>query len=160
MSKPQQNLNQYNKIFETLCSDGDQLDIFDMVAYSLYKKAKKEFVKNIKVQYSRKPTQSELNNYVSSAELHLENYKSQAERMVGDLFNNILNEKYPEIENQVLKEYNKNNFWYDVFIGLFTSFLWSVILVVMYFIISGYSIEEVGKQYFNKHKIEDKTNPK
>lgn len=145
-----QNLNEYNKVFEKLCSDGDNLDIYDMVAYGIYKKSKRTFITNHKSQKGKSPTPNEIKNYVSSAEAHLDNYKLQAEKMVEELFNNIMLDKLPEIENQLLKKIVKPSFWKNVFTNIFASFLWAIFLVIMYFIIFGYSLEQIGQKYFSK----------
>lgn len=148
-----QNLDDYNKIFEKLSSTGEELDIYDMVAYGIYKKSKRIYITNHKKENGKNPTEKELKIYVSGAETHLDTYKSQAERMIEELFNTILDGKLPEIENKIIKTHIKPSFGYGVLINLVSSLIWAVLLVIMYFIFSpkDYSLDKLGKEYFNKN---------
>jgi hypothetical protein len=122
-----------------------------MVAYCLYKKNKRNFITKYKKDKNKNPTQKELESYVASAETHLESYKNQAETFLSSLFNNILDEKQVEIENIVLKKYvnaHNSSFWYSIFTNLVASFIWAILLVIMFFVAQDYSFEQIARDYF------------
>ena len=57
-----QNLEDYNKVFEKLCPNNDNLDIYGALAYVFYKKSKREYIANYKKDKSKNPTQKEITN--------------------------------------------------------------------------------------------------
>lgn len=147
-----QDLNKYNKIFEKLCNDGNQLDIYDMVAYGLYKRNKRNFIISYKEKNKKNPSQREIENHTMTAETQIASLKQESGILVDELFNEIMVKKLPEIESQILKKHIKPSFWFNVWTNIVASFFWALLLLIMYFMVSEYSIRDIGEKYFGKEK--------
>ena len=92
--------NAYNYIYEKLVESSD--DINGMIAYSLYKREKIQFIRDFALQYNRNPTDVELKSFhlSSNTEARLNAYRLQAGVVAREFLEISLAEKVREIEDQ------------------------------------------------------------
>lgn len=142
----------YNFIYSKLVEKDS--DLIGHIAYSLYKKSKIEYIETQKVA-GKTPTDTELVpfNEFSSTESSLESYKLKATLIVQGFIESALAEElesYKEqaVNNQIniLSEVIKplvTPTWKNVLIGVVSSFVFALITIVFYFIITygNYSIK-------------------
>lgn len=133
----------YNFIYEKLVSADD--DIIGMIAYSLYKREKVEYIRNFKTKYKRDPEDSDLQSFhiSSNTEARLSGYGVQAKEIAREFLEIALAEKVEEIESRLLADYQSTQigsdlrqlrkFWPAVLQGLVSSWLFaaSIGLIVL-----------------------------
>lgn len=133
----------YNFIYEKLVSAPD--DIVGMIAYSLYKKEKVEYVRSFTKQYGRAPEDQDLQSFhvSSNTQARLSGYGVEAKEIAREFLEIALEEKVEEIESQLLADYQLTQigsdlrqlrkFWPAVIQGLVSSWLFagSIGLIVL-----------------------------
>jgi hypothetical protein len=134
----------YNFIYSKLVEDDS--DLIGLIAYSLYKKHKIEFIEKQK-QDGKDVSDSDLIpfNDFSSSDSSLENYKIKAEIIMQGFIDNVLDETIEEIEtstvnrhSEILKSIIKpltSGFWGNVWAGLLSAFIFAIILAVIAFLL-------------------------
>ena len=134
----------YNFIYTKLVH-GEE-DMIGHIAYSLYKKHKIEYINSKKVE-GQELTDEDLKpfNDISSVDSAIQNYRIQAELILQDFTNEALEESLTEMQEQailnqtiILKDVVKEltpGFWKNVWIGLVSSFIFSLVLALIAFII-------------------------
>jgi hypothetical protein len=95
----------YNFIYEKLVSAPD--DIVGMIAYSLYKKEKVEYIRNFATQYGMAPEEQDLQSFhvSSNTQARLSGYRVQAKEIAREFLEIALEEKVEEIESQLLADF-------------------------------------------------------
>lgn len=90
----------YNFIYEKLVESED--DINGMIAYSLYKREKIEFIRSFLSKYSRAPTEEERKSFYlsSNTDARLNAYRIQAGVIAREFLEISLEEKVKEIEGK------------------------------------------------------------
>lgn len=126
----------YNFIYEKLVST--PTDVVGMIAYSLYKKEKVEYIRNFKQRYGKDPEDLDLQSFhvSTNTESRLNGYGVQAKEIVREFLEISLEEKVGEIESKLLADYESTQigadlrqlqkFWPSVFQGLVSSWLFTL----------------------------------
>ncbi|MDP1772898.1 MAG: hypothetical protein Q8L15_11495 [Methylobacter sp.] len=134
----------YNYIYDKLVEDKN--DILGIIAYSIYKRQKIEYLKKFKEENNREATQSEINSFkeLSNSDTQLEFYRTQAVHLANAFLEEALSEhieaKEQEFSIRVHAELSgiKNKFWNGVaqslvgsilfvlFVGIIVFFSWSL----------------------------------
>lgn len=132
---------QFNYIYDELVSDSD--DIAGIIAYSVYKRQKIEWIKKFKEDHEgRDPTEDELRNFtgISTSPAQLEFYKSEAAFLTQNFLSDVLEEDLIEREasffrSKVSTELTRirPSFWRDVFAGAIGALVFVMITGVLYF---------------------------
>lgn len=130
--------NQYNRMFETLVPSTDgQADVLrGMIAYSLYKRAKCEWVqdkKNNPASPGAGPTQAELEEYARTwTPSMVENLNKQAEATIEAFAAEIIKINTPDIEKAALRgKWSK-----DLWTGVISNGIFTLILIGLAFILA------------------------
>lgn len=142
----------YEKLVEN-----DQ-DLVGMIAYSIYKKHKQEFIKNYKKENNQKnPSTSKLQPFHTSCQLEfqLRKYRDESTTLVSALTNEIINLKKEEIKTILGTESKTKQFWLGVLQSLVASLIWVLIIAIIAFIL--WSMEhspfDAIKSIINKENI-------
>lgn len=135
--------NQYNFIYRKLVTDKN--DVLGIIAYSIYKRQKIEFIKNFETQNNRPPDDNDLRHFIniSNSDSQLELYKNQALELTQNFLNETIAEDIAkrelEFDSRVKAELSKvkNSFisgvlqslvgsiFFVIFVGLLVFFSWS-----------------------------------
>ena len=136
---------QYNFIYSKLVSSED--DVMGLLAYSIYKRHKIEFIEDFKKKKGTAPTDSDIESFIMSSvtESQLAKYKESAAAILGenvasavrDELNNINFDFQKSVEPVVKKHtYSAGK---TIFLNVIASFIFSLILVVVFML--GYTTE-------------------
>ena len=153
----------YNYIYTELVRNED--DILGIVAYSLYKRQKIEYIKSFKDKMGRDPSDGDLAQFheVSNSEFQLQAYRNQADTLSQDFLAIALETRAVELEayysnktNQEIRSY-KPNYWVGVSQGVVASFIF--VLVVGLIAMFTWSVKQgprqVIEQVFNVKIIDE-----
>lgn len=133
----------YNYIYSKIVEDDN--DLVGHIAYSLYKKSKIEYIEKQK-QDGKTPTDTDLIpfNDFSSSDGSIDSYKIKAELLVQNFIDNVLSEEFANYKNQAIQQQAeilkgiikplRTSFWMDVLTGIVASFLFTLILAILFFI--------------------------
>lgn len=97
----------YSWVFQELTkNDQGQFNLESIVAYTIYKKHKIDFINQIKTQYQRDPEDQEWQIFHTQCELpsSLQGYRNQATIVVSQLLNVALGTEIEALEEQALLE--------------------------------------------------------
>lgn len=126
----------YNFIYEKLVSSPS--DIVGMIAYSLYKREKVEYIREFKQRNGKDPEASDLHSYhlSTNTESRLSGYGVQAKEIAREFLEISLGTKVGEIESKLLADYESTQigsdlrqlqkFWPSVFQGFVSSWLFTL----------------------------------
>lgn len=91
----------FNFIFDKLVLDND--DFVGMVAYSIYKQQKIEWLNNFKKENGRTATDAELESFIQFSNLasQLESYRDQATNLIDTFLDVVLADKYEEMQEEI-----------------------------------------------------------
>lgn len=97
----------YSWVFQKLTeNDQGQFNLESIVAYTIYKKHKIDFINQIKTQHNRDPEDREWQIFHTQCELpsSLQGYRNQATVIVSELLNVALGTEIEALEEQALLE--------------------------------------------------------
>lgn len=126
----------YNFIYEKLVSSSS--DIVGMIAYSLYKREKVEYIREFKQRNGRNPEAFDLHSFhlSTNTESRLSGYGVQAKEIAREFLEISLETKVGEIESKLLADYESTQigsdlrqlqkFWPSVFQGFVSSWLFTL----------------------------------
>lgn len=126
----------YNFIYERLVSS--PRDIVGMIAYSLYKREKVEYIKEFKQRNGKDPEVTDLLSFhlATNTESRLNGYGIQAKEIAREFLEISLETKVSEIESRLLVDYESTQigtglrqlqkFWPSVFQGFVSSWLFTL----------------------------------
>jgi len=121
----------YNFIYSKLVDDEN--DILGIIAYSMYKRQKIEYIQTIIRKHGREPTDEEFQNFyaISNSDSQLENYQSQAIALANQFLEEALAEKARDIEEFFSERTRQEirNIRPSFVSGIFQSLIGSVIFV-------------------------------
>ncbi len=135
------NENAYmNHMFESLVTSDD--DVVGMVAYSLYKLSKRDWIANFSQENGRSPSKDECDEYVKKMmPRDIDRLRVLAEGIMSEYGGVVLADAYSEIreearEDEIICQIQKQGaFWKQVGTGLFSAFLFALILILLYYIL-------------------------
>lgn len=94
----------YNPVFERLVPIGNDLEIRGLVAYGLYKVAKREWAAQIWETHRRAPTEDELRAYILTWTLsRLDGLRQQAEGALASFSTDVIQAEIPGIREEALR---------------------------------------------------------
>lgn len=124
----------HNRIFEHFVGDDlfRQPDLKGMVAYSLYKVAKRQWAANVFERNARPPTAAELAEYAQTwTPAQIESHERQAEQILKAFASDAVVEATPEIERAA----QKDRFWPSVWTSIFANMLYTLFLIALVIIL-------------------------
>lgn len=120
---------EYNPIFEQLVDgNADQHnELVGIVAYALYKRAKREWALDMRDRTGRKPTEEQLSDYIRSwTSSRLEGLKTEAAGILAAFADYVVQEQEPRI----LKDAVKGRFWRSVGTSMAANFFYTILLIL------------------------------
>jgi hypothetical protein len=132
----------YNPIYEKLVDEsGDGADLVGLVAYALYKRAKRNWARELRARRQRKPTAEELDAYVDTWTAdRLEGVKSEAGAALAEYASAVVAEQEPEILRRALR----GSFWRAVWPSMVAAFLYTLILIGAAFVLARAGVDFIG----------------
>lgn len=104
----------YNPIFERLVdsAESDHAQLQGLLAYGLYKIAKREWASEIRVQQGRGPTDAELESYIATwTPSRLDGVLGEAAQILAEYANFVINDAEPRILRNAAKGSFRRSFW-------------------------------------------------
>ena len=139
-SKPQD--DDYNPMFERLVGPPDgETPLEGFIAYGLYKIAKREWVSGFRAREGRRPSDAELNSYVSTwTASQLQGAKERAAQALAEFAAIIIEEEEPKTLRRALK----GSFWRSFWPSIFASFIYTLVLIALALILTWAGIDLLG----------------
>lgn len=149
-------MRKYNFIYEKLVKDEN--DLVGLIAYSLYKRKKIAYIKSFKEKDKNyEMSEEELNSFHNASQLHTSDYKYQANTLIQDFTNHLLETETQEIEADYEERFReelkslKNKWWEGAFHGIVGNLGFSLVLGAIILILIGVNsgIGAVYKRFEN-----------
>lgn len=123
----------YNPIFEKI-TDGEH-PVVAAAAYSLYKRAKREWVQDFRKAHGRRPNDDECRGYAATqTDQTLQAYQSQAKQILAEYAESAIQQASPKILKEALKGSFRRSFWPSFFASAaFAGLLLLIVLVAAAF---------------------------
>lgn len=135
------NSRKYNYIYDKIVQEPG--DITGLVAYSLYKKQKVEYVSGLKEQYGRDPSDVELATFHTVSCQQIKNYRQDADLKIKAVYeetSRAYRANMRKIYDEELKERLKGTLKGGILASVLGSFVTALIIVMMSFILIGYRL--------------------
>jgi hypothetical protein len=138
----------YNPIFESLVdrpAEGEET-IIGIVAYALYKLAKREWISDFRERNGRPPTDAEVREYQKMwTPSLLEGKKSEAVQIIAEFSAGIVDKARPSI----LKEALRGSAWRATSINILSSFIYTLLVlgVVLVIAATGWDIPALLQKF-------------
>lgn len=132
-------MTDYNNVFERLYDPEAEQDevLVGLVAYGLYKVAKREWLIAFCAEHNRKPNEEECRAYArTQTGAALEGYQSKATIVVAAFSNTIIEDEKPGIVADALK----GSFWSSFWPSYISSFAFAVSLIVIVVILNYFGL--------------------
>jgi hypothetical protein len=132
----------YNPIYEKLVSEeDDDPDLVGLVAYALYKRAKRNWARDFRERRQRKPNDTDLDAYVDTWTAdRLEGVKREAASALAEYANTVMASAEPDILRRALR----GAFWRAVWPSMAASVLYTVILIIFAVILARAGVDLIG----------------
>lgn len=130
----------HNTMYERLVDQsGNKVQGF--IAYGLYKTAKREWVRKFEADHGRTPKPPEISAYVSAyTQQTLDAFEAQATGVLAQFAGGIVADARPEIVREALK----GEFWKNVFQSMAANAIYTVILIVIAFVLAAAGVDLIG----------------
>ena len=117
----------YNLLFETLVNIDEPGTTFQgMVAYCLYKRAKREWTSEFFQDHGRPPNDDELTAYLRTwTASRIGGVRKEADAVIGDFVGSVLESNAPRIREDALR----GTFWSAVGRSMFAALLYTLLLI-------------------------------
>lgn len=117
----------HNPIFTKLVTDSDD-KLLGMVAYSIYKSAKKEWIQQFEADHSRSPNAEELRGYaVTWTPQLIQNATDAAASALAEFASEAIDEAQPAILRDALKGSSVRS----ISLGVASAFIYTVLLILI-----------------------------
>ena len=142
-------MRKYSFIYSKLVTENN--GIIGLLAYAIYKRQKIEHINTFKKDNGRDPSEDELDSFhqFTLSETQIQQYTTTAENDLNELANALLQSKLSEVESyyqraiaRIAKE-KRQGFWYGVAQGAVGSLLYTLLLGVIFFILSAMQLGPV-----------------
>lgn len=132
----------YNPIYEKLVNDADDdPDLVGLVAYALYKRAKRNWARELREKRTRKPNDAELDAYVDTWTAdRLEGVKREAASALAEYASAVVQAAQPDILRGALR----GSFWRAVWPSITAAALYTVILIVLAVVLARAGVDLIG----------------
>lgn len=136
---------QYNYIYSKLVSSPE--DVIGLLAYSIYKQHKIEFIEDFKKKKGSAPTDADIENFIMSSvtQSQLEKYKESANAILSETVADAVQDEMErmsfDFQNAIEPVVKKHSYsWFKtISLNIVGSFVFSVLLVI--FFLFGYTTE-------------------
>lgn len=133
-------IKDYNTIFERFVGASEEApqDLLGIVAYGIYKHAKREWVADIRTRFARPPTEDELRAYHSTwTPSQIQNARNSAQQVLAEYADYVISEAEPRI----LRDAVRGKFWPAVGTAIFSNALYTIGLILLAVILSKSGID-------------------
>ncbi len=132
----------YNPIFEKLVGpENSEAGLQGIVAYGLYKIAKREWVSEFRTRTGRKPTDDELDAYTRTwTASQLTTVNERAAQILAEYASEVIQSEEPRILRRALE----GSFWRSVWPSMLAAFLYTLLLVGAALILARSGIDLIG----------------
>ncbi|WP_113447868.1 hypothetical protein [Rhizobium cremeum] len=133
----------YNTIFERFVGDGEagNQDLLGIVAYGIYKNAKREWASEIRARHGRAPSEEELKAYHATwTSSQIQNARNNAQQVLAEYADYVISEAEPRI----LRDAVKGKFWPDVGTSIFSNALYTLGLIILAVILARSGVDLIG----------------
>lgn len=148
--------SRYNFIYSRLVEDEN--DLLGIIAYSIYKREKIEYIKRIKSEENREPSQEEMNHFwrTSNLQSSIDSYKLKAENISKEFGRQLLEGRTGEIEQEYKNkliakvESFRHPFWNGVLQNFIASLLFIFLIGAIVFTSWSvkYGLKNVAEEMF------------
>lgn len=136
---------QYNYIYSQLVKDKN--DVVGMLAYSIYKQHKIEFIEDFKKKKKGAPTDSDIENFIMSSVTpsQLEKYRESANAVLSEIVASSVQKELMSVDYEVQKavepivKKHSCSSGKTIILNIAASFIFSIILVIIFML--GYTTE-------------------
>jgi hypothetical protein len=124
----------YNTIFEKLVDEcPSQEGMQGFIAYVFYKIAKREWILKQQRDTGKKPNDVELRAYIRTwTESRVQSLRVEADQALASFASYIIARERPKILREALSH---RSFWRESFVACFGAFLWTIILILLAFML-------------------------
>jgi hypothetical protein len=131
----------YNPVFEKLVLDAKNPEIVQLVAYGLYKVAKREWAQKLWEDFRRKPTAQELAGYAATwTGQQLQDKIISAQSALVIYGESVVDDARPGILKDALRGSSWKSFW----ISLSAAFFYTLILIGVALVLKAMGIDVIG----------------
>lgn len=133
----------YNPIFGELVGDSAEINdnLVGVVAYGIYKIAKREWLTEFKARCGREPTTEEVTNYTLTwTKSRKDALTFAAESSLAKFADTIISDAAPGIREAALR----GTFWSAVWTSIFASALYTLFLIALAIILAWAGIDAIG----------------
>lgn len=115
-----------------------ETDVRGMVAYTIYKQQKIQYLENHEKESGNQPSQEKIEAFCESAvtEVAINNYYTQAEKLLHVYGENLVNNKLSQISNFYQESKSKSFFWNGVWQSVVGAVFFAIVLVIFGLIIA------------------------
>lgn len=135
----------YNPVFEKLVDGADQdntSSIAGIVAYSLYKIAKREWVTDFSAEHSRKPNDVELDQYINTwTDSRLSGVRTEANQLLAGFASYVVDQEKPNIVKEALQH---RSFLRDAGVACAGAFFYTCLLIGFAFLLKVVDIDVIS----------------
>lgn len=134
---------EYNRVFEKFVGEGDDAmsDIVGIVAYGIYKNAKKEWATDFRAAYGRPPAFSDLKAYHATwTPAQIQSARNSAAQVMTAYADSVISAEEPRI----LRDAVKGSFWPAVGTSIFANAVYTVGLIILAVILANAGIDLLG----------------
>jgi len=130
-----------SRVYEEIVSKNinkSHADIKYLIAYSIYKKQKKEYIENYKIEHGKKPKTEKLNEFQSSVltETSLNNLYSNTSEILTTYGDAVFKSKLEQLSNINSIVNGKKQFWTGVRQSILGSFIFALLIFIIGLIIN------------------------
>ncbi len=132
--------HEYNKTFEKFVGN-DFSDLVGIVAYGIYKHAKREWATSIFNDHGRAPNADELRAYHATwTPRQIESARQSAAQVLSAYADEVISNEEPRI----LKDALKGSFWKSVWQSIFANGLYTLMLIALAIILAKAGVDLIG----------------
>jgi len=140
-SPPPTTNTEYNPIFEKLVIEPTDGQVLGVIAYGAYKKAKWEWAQEVFKKNGRQRTDAELKAYIATwTPSQLENVRNNAAQVLSSYADTVIDAARAGIVTEALR----GTFWKSVWTSVFAAAVYTVILIILAFILSKAGVDFLG----------------
>jgi len=131
----------FNPMFERIALNGGQANPLNLVAYGLYKQAKREWAKKFWETHKRHPNKDDLDHYIMTwTQTQIDNVNTQARTIMASFAASAVDDERPKILGEALK----GSLPKAIMASMLASFFYTILLIVMAVILAKSGVDIIG----------------